>query len=360
MLYSTKVNQNCLYCRSQYLGHSNSKFCCSGHSKLFSEQIKIGKSHEIFGNHNTDCWVECPECGLRSAQLGISHMKKHGFLRVNEVKEKYPNWKSISHKTAKNMSIRMTGDKNPGFNHRGKLSPFSINFVGYCGEDAKEKISNLAKTMSEKRSINGNSTTTIEYYIKRGASTEEAKSALKKRQQTFNLKKLQDKYGLEEGLRIWKDRQTRWQYTLNLKTDEEKSEINRKKLYRNGKVSKTEEKFVSMLRESVSELETQFIIKKDETHNYLYDVKVGNIIIEFNGSFWHANPQKYKETDIINFPGNKNISAKDIWARDFHKISAAENLGYKVITIWDLDFKEDPQNTIKRCLDFIKQNDSTI
>lgn len=82
---------------------------------------------------------------------------------------------------------------------------------------------------------------------------------------------------------------------------------------------------------------------------------MGNIIIEFNGSFWHANPQKYTEEDIICFPGNKNISAKDIWARDSHKISTAENLGYKVITIWDLDFKEDPKNAIKRCIDFIKE-----
>lgn len=143
MPYSPKISLNCLYCQNQYLGRTNSRFCCPDHAKRFAEKVKIEKSHKLFGEHNRDYWVQCPECNLRATQLGISHMKKHGFSKIDEVKKKYPNSNLFSSKTSKNMSDRMRGDKNPAFNHGGKFSPFSIKFVGYSEHDAKEKISKL-------------------------------------------------------------------------------------------------------------------------------------------------------------------------------------------------------------------------
>ena len=46
-----------------------------------------------------------------------------------------------------------------------------------------------------------------------------------------------------------------------------------------------------------------------------YDIDK-NKCIEFNGDYWHANPKIYNAEDVINFPGKRNIKAKDIWDKE--------------------------------------------
>jgi hypothetical protein len=72
---------------------------------------------------------------------------------------------------------------------------------------------------------------------------------------------------------------------------------------------------------------------------YIYDFvnKKAKIILEFNGDIWHANPQLYTE-DWIN-PVTKK-TAKEIWMYDNEKRIAAEVNGYKLIVLWENDFKE--------------------
>jgi hypothetical protein len=68
-----------------------------------------------------------------------------------------------------------------------------------------------------------------EYYLIRGFSEEEATEKISDVQTTFSLDICIEKYGLEEGTRVWQDRQDNWQATLNSKSEEEIGEINRKK-----------------------------------------------------------------------------------------------------------------------------------
>lgn len=73
-----------------------------------------------------------------------------------------------------------------------------------------------------------------------------------------------------------------------------------------------------------------------KTRWMLYDIylKDFNILIETNGDFWHANPLKYKESDILNFPGHK-LLAKDIWERDNFKKKLAEAQNFKIKYFWE-------------------------
>ena len=64
----------------------------------------------------------------------------------------------------------------------------------------------------------------------------------------------------------------------------------------------------------------------------VYDFKIGNYLLEVNGDYWHANPNKYKENDTFKFPKNE-LKAKDIWEMDTYKKEIAESNGYKVIYI---------------------------
>lgn len=85
-----------------------------------------------------------------------------------------------------------------------------------------------------------------------------------------------------------------------------------------------------------------------------YD-KTKNIVIEFNGDYWHANPKIYKENDIIYQHGQENI-AKDIWGYDEkRKQEICEKLNNPTyIVVWENDYKKDKEGTINKLLKYFK------
>lgn len=86
-------------------------------------------------------------------------------------------------------------------------------------------------------------------------------------------------------------------------------------------------------------------------NSYLFpDIVIGKtgIIIEFFGDFWHGNPKKYKETDIV----HHGLKAGDIWEADKKRIKKLENEGYKVIIVWEDDYKN-RKTDILNSLDYL-------
>lgn len=70
------------------------------------------------------------------------------------------------------------------------------------------------------------------------------------------------------------------------------------------------------------------------------------IIIEYNGSFWHGDPNRYNDGDMIL---HDNVKVKDVWERDKNKKEIYEKLGYKTIVVWGDSFiknKEECVNNI--------------
>ena len=67
--------------------------------------------------------------------------------------------------------------------------------------------------------------------------------------------------------------------------------------------------------------------------------KIKMIAVEINGDYWHANPQKYKENDIISYPYGKK-KAHEIWNRDEKKIKKLQEGGYRVIILWESDINK--------------------
>lgn len=88
------------------------------------------------------------------------------------------------------------------------------------------------------------------------------------------------------------------------------------------------------------------------TKSYFYDFydESKGKIIEFNGDYWHANPNKYKENDIVN-----GVKAKDIWIRDKHKIDYAKGLSHinGVLIVWESDYKKNPEQVFETCKQFL-------
>ena len=88
---------------------------------------------------------------------------------------------------------------------------------------------------------------------------------------------------------------------------------------------------------------------------YVYDIKIGNILIEINGDYWHCNPQIYKEDDLVNLPDGL-VPAKLKWTKDKQKLEFAESLGFRTLTIWEKDLKENFDLQINKIIKYVNEN----
>lgn len=70
-----------------------------------------------------------------------------------------------------------------------------------------------------------------------------------------------------------------------------------------------------------------------------YRIANTNLIIEVNGDYWHANPLVYAADDLVSLPEGK-VPARQIWDRDNEKRLLAENYGYAVMYLWEMDIRE--------------------
>ena len=79
---------------------------------------------------------------------------------------------------------------------------------------------------SEKRKL---SPRCLDFWIEKGFTELEAKEKLADFQTHFSKNICIKKYGIDEGTRIWNERQINWQNTLNSKSDEDIKNINQRK-----------------------------------------------------------------------------------------------------------------------------------
>ena len=202
-------------------------------------------------------------------------------------------------------------------------------------------------------------TTKIEYYINRGYSEEDAKKKLTERQQTFSLEKCIEKYGESNGQKIWLDRQIKWMNTMNNKSDAEKLDIlKRKSSFCKRNYSIVSQNLFWLIFNNLDsksdiffkELNSEFVISEKKTFIYDFVHKKRKKIIEFNGDYWHCNPIKYNENYYHN---HLKIYAKERWYNDKIRIEYTESLGYQVLIIWESEYRKTPEETLKKCLDFL-------
>jgi hypothetical protein len=307
-----------------------------------------------------DLLPKCKICGKQGKSLQ-NHIKKIHNMSVNEYYNKFNCTKNdvFSKSTLKKFSDSNKGEKNPAYNHKGRYSPFSKNFIKYDNltdeekeiliQTCKNKVKNTKKKEPWRKGNNN-----IEYFLHKGYSEEEAKKLLKERQTTFNLEKCIEKHGEEKGRKVWKDRQEKWQNTLNSKPIKERERINKAKTFKRGFSNISQELFWDLYDEVKQDFHNICFAqlhngKKDESgknhENVIFFddntcalpdflVSDNNKIIEFDGDYWHGrkrgNQQRDKERD------DKLIEA-----------------GYEVLHIKERDYKKEPHKIIEECKEFL-------
>jgi len=80
-------------------------------------------------------------------------------------------------------------------------------------------------------------------------------------------------------------------------------------------------------------------------HSFKVDTKICdvfiptlNLIIEYNGDYWHCNPKKY---DPDYFNQKKQKTAKELWEYDKNKIDLIREKGYNLEIVWESDLNDD-------------------
>jgi len=193
----------------------------------------------------------------------------------------------------------------------------------------------------------------VEYWLNKGFSVEESKNKVSEGQNKFSLVKCIEKYGEEEGKIIFTERQKKWQESL----------------YKNGNLKSgyskvSQDLFFELLKyyKNVEELNYVMFAKKggefvltsnDGFYRYDFTDLLNKKIIEYNGDNYHANPDTYSVNETPN-PFRKNITSEDIWKKDDIKIKLANKHKYDVLIIWDSEYKKDKEKVIKKCLNFLK------
>lgn len=354
----------CKICNTSFEATRKSQLYCSDKcytTKARAQAVEKSKVKFKEAEEFTD-YVVCKICGLHSACLDV-HITKIHNLSLSEYRIKY----SVDMLRSINYHNKFVGENNPAFNHGGKFSPFSKNFLGYSELSEEEKLININKTAvkaKDSRNENNNNRLRLEYYTSRGMSIAEARIALKERQSTFSLEKCINKYGEIEGYIVFKERQDKWQATLNTKSEDELADINKRKTShtKQRKLSGLNQKFEKILQQYNIQYETEFHIRRDDNKkkSYFYDFKVDNTVIEVNGDFWHANPLFNEPDNITKFRFSerniKELRSAEIWAHDKNKCDLAIKRGHKYLVFWENDINNNIEEVTLKLLKELRGN----
>ena len=358
------MKRQCANCGKEFETNTKRKRFCSVTCKY------ISWSKEDFPDGSD--FVVCKECGVRARQL-LQHVEKVHHMTVEDycAKHNCTRYDLSCEALHKQMSTNISkachegrcgwqkGKENPSHSEEcrnGRRSPWSMNYKGYDGlsnTEKKQKISQFAKNVADAREANGNNSLTVEYYVNKGFSIDEAKKKLKERQSTFSLEKCISQYGEDEGRKIFAKRQEKWQSTLKSKPMEEIERINKAKMLNGKGYSKISQQLFNEIMLVIGNeyinvyyatnnpnLDfNEYMVHDNNTQcNFFLDfyVKDNNKAIEFDGDYWHGEKR-----------GNQK--------RDREREEKLKALGYvNILHIKERDYKANPQKVVDECVEFIR------
>ena len=252
---------------------------------------------------------------------------------------------------------------------------------GFTYEESLTYVSDTQRARSKKANIKGQlSRRTINFWINAGHSVETSKdivAEIQRRDLSFFIKK----YGEDTGYIKYTEMISKRNLTWFSRPEEERIKINKTK-------GKTFDELVAIHGElkaieiikskttnccSVSKESMEFFIELDSLlgHNanksvtgykgperfIVYDKKIMFVdyyldgkIIEYNGSFWHADDRLFSKTDIHPI---LCIPCKDIQIRDQTRIDILNKLNYKVLTLWSYDVNIDKTAQLNKAFNFL-------
>lgn len=214
-------------------------------------------------------------------------------------------------------------------------------------------------------------TASSQYFLKeKGMTVEEVEQYHKKRGHT--LQGDIQKYGLEEGTKKWNEYCQRQAYAgvkleyFIQKYGEEEGIKKWNKLIKSkvdngaGSYSNISQQLFEQIKCEQSlfgKNELIFSVLNNDNVKKIYRLDFCNPstkkAIQFNGVYWHAKPTKYQPDDMLKNRGGIKKKAKQIWEYDKQKLECAKQQGFDVLVIWEDDFRNNPNEIINECKNFL-------
>ena len=110
------------------------------------------------------------------------------------------------------------------------------------------------------------------------------------------------------------------------------------KLFRNNTISNQELEIANFLNKNNVPFEAQFYF-----NGYHYDFKIKDTLIEFNGDYYHCNPEVYPGGPI-------NNDQEYTLIKDKQKKELAIQSGFSHMTIWEKDYTENKEREMDKLL----------
>lgn len=307
---------------------------------------------------------KCPFCG-RDLKRGSSHIYKCGNnnYKNNKIKTKYlyisynfpdiSDFKNLENEyVTNNLSL-------PDIKNKYGIDSKSVTFLLDNFNIKRRNISESAKSISvpkQKEAMMRN------YGVEWSSQLESVKEIKRNNNlEKFGVdniwksdwfKKNRDNFFIEKhGMNVSDYNKLYW---LNL-TEEKQREHMMNSVQKSSISSSIELRIKSILDLMNIEYTSQKKIKNGKDSLYFFDICVGDILIEINGDFWHANPQKYKKQDILKFP-MKEIVAESLWIKDKNKYREGKKNGYNIVYLWESFIRSSSNDTLIEVLRDIIQN----
>ena len=282
--------------------------------------------------------LTCEICGHKETHNLQYHLKQTHSITTKQYKSLYPN------------SRTMTG-------HSSRTLEYWI-YKGYSIDEAKIEVSKIQKgnfysridSISEgdeelkkqliSRKQKEASPICIEYWLKKGLSNTEAIKAVKEIQSSRSSKSSRFKDKRHSRDSIDKIRATMKDHISKY---DPKKWVKHLENYKDLR-SKLEVECYNSIKALHNNVKASVRI-----NNYIADLLINdNLIVEVFGDYWHANPSVYSSEEVL-----KIGKASDIWNKDRLKIDTYQQLGYKVLVIWEKDWIEDKQAQLEKINSYI-------
>lgn len=202
------------------------------------EHSKSMKMRDIFTEEDFDCGlcvfqgkmklkISMPKVGKKT----LKYWTSRGWSE-SDAKEKRIKIKSDPNKSPMNLNfwIKRGMNKEEAQYKVRSFRKMNIEYwleKGYTKEQAEIKRKNFQLKSNKKfidkyksdeefkKKCDSKKSNTMIYWTSKGYSEEESIEKISNRQRTFSKKICIEKYGKEEGLKIWKERQKKWKKSLN-------------------------------------------------------------------------------------------------------------------------------------------------
>lgn len=291
----------------------------------------------------TNCLLEhFKDCPPKSEKYYYMKANKFGAYSFGYGYEEYKKICSQTVGITENVMIRKWGEEE------GKK-----RWKSYCDKQAetntfKYKQEKYGWSKEQFDEFNKSRAVTLELCIERHG--EEAGRKMwdeycERQRYTTSLEYMIEEYGEEEGIKKFKDF---CYYRTNSCGSRSYSLISQQcfnTIYSH--INTTNEIFYHDLNREYS------IINNTNTYNLDFYDKTKNLVIEFLGDYWHANPKRYNSDETI-IHHQKSICVKNIWKYDKQrKRNICKVLNNPIyIEVWESDWKENPDKVMEEILKY--------